>query len=560
MKYKIAGILMLLAIIIVVCWFFAFNFYNEVYPLAAVVPHHDLVKTERKEFFSYLAKNFQPKTIILISPNHFYLGPSDIITTKKDWILKNGKAKLYPNNEIIDFLIKEKIASENSLVFDSEHGIKNILPDIIDFFPKAKIVPLIFKEELAISQVKSITETLVKICSSLCGVIVSVDMSHYQPALIAQIHDLKTKRALNNQDVEELSKIEVDCRSCLMFLAKWASNLGLKNFELFNHTNSGLMFQNYDVETTTHIFGYYSLKKKQNTESYLTFTFGGDVMLGRYIGFRFERNFKELFSNFGDRTFWGTDISWVNLEGPISDEIITQDPRSKSLQFLFSKKAIEALKFLKLTTVGLANNHTDDAGEKGLMITKQLLKANQIDYHGDPWAVSESSIKRYNYGDISISLIAVNVFGATKNLLDIIEQEKRNGNFVIVLPHWGNEYQTKHSKHQEELARKWIMAGADLIIGTHPHVIQDIELINGKLVFYSLGNFIFDQNFSKTVQEGILLSGVIKKEKIEIVISPFINKMFKPELLRGKRKEEILEKLCAPIKEICENGKIILWR
>jgi len=529
--------------------------------LIAVVPHHDLVKEQRRQFFSFLSQNFNPQTIILISPNHFNVGAFLIISTKKRWVLKNGTSFLQPNEKIIDDVLRLKLIKEDSLVFDNEHGIKNLLPDIVDFFPKVRVVPIIINPALSVIQIERLVKAFESVCQNQCGVIVSVDMSHYQPALIAYIHDQKTIRALKNQDIDELSKVEVDCQSCLIFLSNWARLTNFNNFHIFNHTNSGFIANNFDIETTTHIFGYYLKKESQKLKPYTTFTIAGDMMLGRAIGFKFQKNnFYDLFSNLGNRTFWGTDISWINLEGPISDQVIPQDPKSKDLKFLFSKEALNALKFLKLKIVGLANNHTDDYGASALELTRKLLEENNIDWHGDPLEVSQYSVKRYNYGEIPISMIAVNTFGSIKSLSEIIKKEKQNGQFVIILPHWGNEYQLVHSTYQEKLARQWFKDGADLIFGTHPHVIQDAQLIDGKLVFYSLGNFVFDQLFSREVREGLIISGIIDSDQIKLVLSPIINNFYKPEFLRGQRKKQILDKICAPIQQLCQNEMIVLPR
>ena len=163
----------------------------------------------------------------------------------------------------------------------------------------------------------------------------------------------------------------------------------------------------------------------------------------------------------------------------------------------------------------------------------------------------------YSRDDTDVSLIAVNaLYGGASGVEDLIKQEKSINNLVIVLPHWGNEYQPTHSAAQEKLARVWVAAGADLIIGTHPHVIQDAQIINGKLVFYSLGNFIFDQMFSAETRTGLILSGVISASKLKIVLTPIISKKMKPEIMQGADKQKIIGRICRPLGEYC-NGDLI---
>jgi poly-gamma-glutamate synthesis protein (capsule biosynthesis protein) len=79
----------------------------------------------------------------------------------------------------------------------------------------------------------------------------------------------------------------------------------------------------------------------------------------------------------------------------------------------------------------------------------------------------------------------------------------------------GEEYELTHNAFQEDIAHKAIDFGADLIVGHHPHVVQDIEEYKGRLVAYSLGNFVFDQNFDEKTKEGIILKAVFRGKNLE---------------------------------------------
>ena len=160
-----------------------------------------------------------------------------------------------------------------------------------------------------------------------------------------------------------------------------------------------------------------------------------------------------------------------------------------------------------------------------------------------------------------VALLAVDaLYGATNGIEELIKQEKSKNNFIIVLPHWGNEYEIKHSASQEKLAKAWIAAGADLIIGAHPHVIQDAQIINNKLVIYSLGNFIFDQMFSAETQKGLILSGIINNEKIKIVLTPVVSKKMKPEIMRGSERQKIIDRICVGLGDYCKGDEIEIMR
>jgi poly-gamma-glutamate synthesis protein (capsule biosynthesis protein) len=267
-----------------------------------------------------------------------------------------------------------------------------------------------------------------------------------------------------------------------------------------------------------------------------------------------------LFTSLGNRTLWGTDISWLNLEGPISEKIVSQPRQIDDLRFNFSNQTIKALEYLRLTTIGLANNHTLNQGQSGLLITQKILDKYNLNWQGNPSKINRESITRYEQNDLTVSLIAINLTFGINNIEETIRQEKQQGRFVIILPHWGNEYDKTHSTNQENLARSWFTAGADLIIGSHPHVIQDTQIIDGKLVFYSLGNFVFDQYFSKETQQGLILAGEISKETIKIVLLPIESKNLKPEILRSDSRKKILDKVCKNITDYCDYDLIKLNR
>lgn len=556
--YKIAlSVAMAIALVSVIFYFSVLAIKNENNsPLAAVLPHHDLVKEIRREFMERLSRESQPKTIILVSVNHFNAGSSEIITSDQDWLVANGAKKITADLAVIEKLVKNGLVKVEPAAFLNEHGIRNLLGEIKEFFPKAKLVPLIIKEPAKPDEAGKLTRVLAESCPA-CGLIASVDMSHYQPAELAEIHDTKTLRALMALDENEIWQTEIDSNAALALLINLTKAKDLNRFNLFAHTNSGLLAGNKETETTTHIFGNYSSGGPVSVESGITFSFAGDAMFGRNVGHDFQdNNFLDLFANLGNQTLWGTDISWLNLEGPISDKNVEQFPEEHSLVFNFSRQTIKALKYLKLTVVGLANNHTLNQGAVALEKTRAILEEAEIDWSGDPNKNDSASVRRYRQGDITVALLPVNLLSSADGAEELIKEEKNKNNFVIVLPHWGNEYELTHSASQERLARAWIKAGADLIIGTHPHVVQDAQVIDGKLVFYSLGNFIFDQMFSAETQQGLIISGQISADKLRIVLTPVVSKKMKPEIMRGAQRQKIIDRVCRKLGEYCK-GEVV---
>lgn len=271
-----------------------------------------------------------------------------------------------------------------------------------------------------------------------------------------------------------------------------------------------------------------------------TFVIGGDVMLGRAVAWKYNNDVSQVFENLPLDVFQGHDLDILNLEGPVSSENITPNPTADNLVFNFPFNSIAALKTLGVNAVSLGNNHSENQGETGLTNTRNLLQDANITSIGSQNSFDTNSVAEFQGANIKMSVITINTLANKDDLTSTIQQEKQKGNLVLVFPHWGNEYQAKHSNPQTQMAHSWIDAGADLVIGSHPHVIQDAEIYSNKPIFYSLGNLVFDQNFSSETQHGLILTGNITDEKITIDILPTAIKNYQVEVLTGAEKDAVI--------------------
>jgi len=280
-------------------------------------------------------------------------------------------------------------------------------------------------------------------------------------------------------------------------------------------------------------------EKVEETPAETTVTFFGDMMFDRYVWHSFKNIGLEQILSDLDRSFFAdSDVLFANLEGPISADPVRDVWIDDSLIFNMPPNTIDALNYFGIDGVSLANNHTLNAGNSGFATTQRLLGENNIKYAGYQNGFDQSSIVRLET-EIPISIICVNFIGFNHQieLIESVEKEALDGRFVIVYPHWGVEYSSVHNQTQENLAESWIDAGADLIIGSHPHVVQDIEIYNQVPIFYSLGNFVFDQLFSKETQEGLAVKLIINKDQIETKIMPYKSEKMKPKFLEQPEEE-----------------------
>lgn len=264
--------------------------------------------------------------------------------------------------------------------------------------------------------------------------------------------------------------------------------------------------------------------------------FVGDIMLGRNV----ENNPFE----FVNKLISSADVSFGNLEYSVTD---SNSPTDK--KYLKEKKTInlksdcntsKELKSVGFDVLSLANNHMMDFGEKGLKDTITCLDNLNIYYAGAGTNISNAKklaiVKADNLKIGFLSYTSVSpkdayaksnrsgVLGIGDNIEDNIRGAKNQTDFLVVYVHWGNEFEMSPDNIQEEMGRKMIDAGADIVIGSHPHVIQPFEKYKDKYIFYSLGNFVFDQEHEITKSSMAIRvfldknAKVVKIEKINLRI------------------------------------------
>lgn len=252
-------------------------------------------------------------------------------------------------------------------------------------------------------------------------------------------------------------------------------------------------------------------------KSDLTILISGDIMLDRNVRLAGNRyGYDSLFSSVSS-LFAEADISVANLEGTItgnpSKTLLPDGRTTKSFVFTFATSTAPVLARSGISLVSLANNHTDAYGQAGLNETRKWLSQAGIGYFGDPWNSSSTEAVISKNG-VSVAFVGYHAFqSGFDRVVSTVRRLSAEGNFVIVMPHWGEEYVTVAPSLLKGRARTLIAAGANAIIGSHPHVVMDHEWIGGVPVFYSLGNLLFDQYFSPEVMKGNIVELHIEKTR-----------------------------------------------
>ncbi|MEX0918226.1 MAG: CapA family protein [Candidatus Paceibacterota bacterium] len=305
------------------------------------------------------------------------------------------------------------------------------------------------------------------------------------------------------------------------------------------------------------------LPERVHSEESYRMIFLGDIMLARDVERKMatygrDYPFSHMASHFDANTVVG------NFEAAVP-EVHVPTP-SMTMQFSVPAQNIPALAGARITHLSLANNHTDDYGKVGFAHTKHVIENTGITPFGSPFSLATTSIAYIETEQLTIALLgiyAVEVLPSTEVIEEVMWEAEARSDFQVVYVHWGNEYELVHSRAQEQLAHRFVDAGADLVVGHHPHVVQDVEVYNEALIFYSLGNFIFDQYFSTHVMQGLVLDITFDTQyEAEITLLPVSTEASRtaPQLMNGYEREAFLKSLAdrssGSLRGPIERGKV----
>lgn len=256
--------------------------------------------------------------------------------------------------------------------------------------------------------------------------------------------------------------------------------------------------------------------------------FTGDIMLGRSVmGASIDNN--DSYYSFRNVAEFlkSADITFGNLENPIVENC---QRHVGGFKFCTTPEIAKGLNFAGFDIVTLANNHTNNYGNDGFWQTKKFLMVDNIKSVGyDNFEIIEKNGIKFGF----LGFDYVTSQNTIDNDLKLIKNSDSIVDVLIVSPHWGTEYQAVANDFQVEIAHKMIENGADIIIGHHPHWVQNFEEYQGKPIYYSLGNFIFDQMWSEETKQGLIVKMTFDEEEIikREELKTYISKMGKPEIV-----------------------------
>ena len=274
--------------------------------------------------------------------------------------------------------------------------------------------------------------------------------------------------------------------------------------------------------------------------------FVGDIMLDRNVaartkasgdpGFSFKKLPAQWFNSF--------DYAVANLEGVVSTQ--RRSPDKGNVDFLFDPSVVGLLKQQGIDAVSQANNHSLDQSSIGYADSVRRLREGGLLVFGHQVEDGSIAIATTTVNGLKLAFLG---FNSTDNPVDRlkaaedIKQAREQADKVIVYMHWGVEYQNRPDSASIDLAHWFIDQGVDIVIGGHPHWSRGISSYKGHPIVWSLGNFIFDQDFSKETQSGLTIALDLSSASTSIELMPVSIIMSQPQLLEGDAKAKRLDYL-----------------
>ena len=291
----------------------------------------------------------------------------------------------------------------------------------------------------------------------------------------------------------------------------------------------------------------------------VTLSFAGDCTLGMDEALGYNGSFNEMYDMEGPAyflqnvrdIFLSDDLTVVNFEGALTE---AENAEDKSWTFKGEKEYAGVLTLGGVEAANLANNHSHDFGETGFSDTAAALDAAGI----LPFGYDETAI--VEAGGVKVGLSGqFTVYEDPRHLEDLENNiralREQGAELIIACFHWGLENDDTPDADQIELAHAAIDAGAHLVIGHHPHVLQGVEVYKGRYIVYSLGNFSFGGNYSPPDYDCMIfrqtfslqVDQVLADDRIQVIpcsiSSAYGFNNFQPEPAEGAEKTRILGKL-----------------
>lgn len=494
-----------------------------------ILPHHAITSQALNEWYAdYFKKNRSYDRIVILSPDHFanlrgqfMLWVSQSGSICFEWVCQGvTPLRLTPNNTSVRIPLFSSLQDEPI----NEHGIGVHIGYIHKYNPNALISPLIVQRELSwFQKSKDLSDSLFSELRNYSQqgekilLIGSVDFSHHVNERFAQAHDITSIESFKSWSFEN---VEVDCRNCLLIVDNVAKLAGKPDFIKDQRTSiASLGISQKPFDNTSHIFGHFWNISEGQNQNKVTAIYFGDTHFARWYEYYLAREkdylqqwldpFAQMwkssdfpFDKYYHRPLSGYDIVSVNFESSLIKE--SDCPKtSKSIVLATDPSRLVLFQKIGVNMVQTANNHFYDCGsalaeKSGKIFWEYGMESAGMNRSGD-LSIIKKEINGLKLAFVSLNDVDMKI--DTSKVQKEFEKLKKDGYLITVNIHWWEEYaKGKHTSRQESLAKFLIDYGANLIVGHHPHVVQDVGEYQWVKIYYSVGNFLFDQPFSETLE------------------------------------------------------------
>jgi poly-gamma-glutamate synthesis protein (capsule biosynthesis protein) len=504
-----------------------------------IVSHHLLAGEDIGAFFAEL-RDQKIKTVVIVGPNHYGVGKGGVLTSLYPYNTPWGTVS--PDTAIATKLIERGVVSVDEMPFTKEHAISALVSYVAYHLPDARMVPIIIRSNTDREHLDRLAKSLSEVLPQDAVVIASVDFSHHLNRTAALFHDDMTISAIENFDYERVQKAAVDSLQSLYVLMRYLESQEAQHVDYKRVNAADLMGNPSYNDVTSYLFAHFTKGVPLHSHTVTTLNFG-DMMFDRGVRGFIEKDGDPFLHIRGveDHFLKGIDVVLGNLEGPITQQTKCQQ---KPYSFRFDPDIATMLRREGFNALNLANNHSNDCYREGFMDTRQYLSNASVAPFGSHHINESYTIKKI--GATNVAFIGIDETASSDADLDvfyekIIELKKANEHIVVHI-HWGFEYDTMPSSRQTAVGHKLIDSGADVVIGHHPHVVQPIEIYNGRAIFYSLGNFIFDQ-IAKETKIGVAVGTVYREGQMSFYLFPYTIIRFQPTLMPYREMKEFCDKI-----------------
>lgn len=299
----------------------------------------------------------------------------------------------------------------------------------------------------------------------------------------------------------------------------------------------------------------------RGNEDKISLSFVGDLLVADYVSAITDKEGYPFLYKPSMLYLSEPDLTAGNLEFPIT----TRGVPVEGTPYVFkgSPDVLPAMRDAGFDIMSLANNHALDQGVEGMLDTMNYLDEAGISHMGagnndtEAFAPVIKEVRGIKVAYIGLSRVVPfsswkadkNVAGVaesydTRRALEAVAKAKKDADIVVVMVHWGKERVDQPEPYQKDFGKQYIDAGADLVIGSHPHVLQGFEMYKGKWIAYSLGNFIFTSYPKETAGEtGVLDAICTKSGDCEMTFHPMFTVNAQPTPLEGEKAKAVLDRL-----------------